>query len=110
MLEIKNLCAEYGQGDVLQDLSLRVGDREAVCLLGHNGAGKSTTLKAVMQLVQPRQGAIRLEDGDMVGMPTHKVALHGIGYIAEERRIFPKLTVGENLRVPRSAGQELAWS
>jgi branched-chain amino acid transport system ATP-binding protein len=109
LLEIKNLYAGYGQGDVLQDLSLSVGEREVVCLLGRNGAGKSTTLKAIMQLIHPRQGAISLGDKDLVGMPTHEVALGGVGYVPEERRMFPNLTVGENLRVPRSSGRSVVW-
>ena len=109
MLEIKNLYAGYGQGDVLQDLSLSVGVRDAVCLLGRNGAGKSTTLKAIMQLIQPRQGAIYLGNENLVGMATHKVALCGVGYVPEERRMFSKLTVGENLRVPRSTGRDVVW-
>ncbi len=109
MLEIRNLYAGYGQGDVLQNLSLSVGEREAVCLLGRNGAGKSTTLKAIMQFIRPRQGAISLGDKDLIGMPTHEVALSGVGYVPEERRMFPNLTVGENLRVPRDGGRSVVW-
>jgi branched-chain amino acid transport system ATP-binding protein len=109
LLEIKNLYAGYGQGDVLQGLSLSVGERDAVCLLGRNGAGKSTTLKAIMQLIEPRQGAIYLGNDNLVGMATHKVALCGVGYVPEERRMFPKLTVGENLRVPRNTGRDVVW-
>lgn len=101
MLEIENLYAGYGQGDVLHNLSLRVGEREAVCLLGRNGAGKSTILKAIMQLVQPRRGVINFRDQNLAGMPTYKVALSGVGYVPEDRRMFPGLTVRENLRVPR---------
>jgi len=111
VLEIDGLCAGYGQGDVLFDLSLRLAEREAVCLLGRNGAGKSTTLKSIMQLVKPTAGRIRLRGQDITGWPTHKVALAGVGYVAEERRMFPKLTVEENLRVPRIGGkQDSAWT
>lgn len=109
MLEIRNLYAGYGQGDVLYNLSLNVAGQEAVCLLGRNGAGKSTTLKAIMQLIRPRQGAISLANKDLIGMPTHEVALSGVGYVPEERRIFPNLTVGENLRVPRDGGRAVVW-
>lgn len=111
MLEIENLCAGYGQGDVLFDLSLRLAEREAVCLLGRNGAGKSTTLKSIMQLVKPTAGKIKLRGTDITGWQTHKVALAGVGYVAEERRMFPKLTVEENLRVPRTGTKgSSAWS
>jgi branched-chain amino acid transport system ATP-binding protein len=111
LLELKNLHAGYGQGDVLQGLSLKVAEQEVVCLLGRNGAGKSTTLKSIMQLVRPRQGTISLFGQELVGMPTHKVALAGVGYVPEDRRIFPRLTVEENLRVTRTgAHRRDAWS
>lgn len=111
MLEISGLRAGYGQGDVLFDLSLRIGQSEAVCLLGRNGAGKSTTLKAIMQLVHPTAGSIRLEGTEIVGKPTHEVALAGVGYVAEDRRMFPKLGVEENLKVTRvRTGRTSEWS
>jgi branched-chain amino acid transport system ATP-binding protein len=111
MLELERLCAGYGQGDVLSDLSLQIDRGEAVCLLGRNGAGKSTTLKAVMQLVRPSRGRVSLDGRDLAGAAPHTVALSGVGYVPEERRIFPKLTVQENLRVPRTAGARArTWS
>jgi branched-chain amino acid transport system ATP-binding protein len=111
MLDIEGLRAGYGQGDVLFDVLLRINQGEAVCLLGRNGAGKSTTLKAIMQLVRPTAGQINLNGRSIVGMPTHEVARAGIGYVAEERRIFPKLTVEENLRVTRvGRGRSTSWT
>jgi branched-chain amino acid transport system ATP-binding protein len=109
VLEISNLYAGYGQGDVLQDLSFHVDEGEAVCLLGRNGAGKSTTFKAIMQLIQPRQGSIRFRNKDLIGKATHDVALSGVAYVPEDRRIFPGLTVEENLRVPRNGGRDSMW-
>jgi branched-chain amino acid transport system ATP-binding protein len=109
-LELIGVYAGYGQGDVLVDLSLEIRAGEAVCLLGRNGAGKSTTLKAIMQLVRPTQGQVRLNGRDVVGTPTHKVMLGGVGYVPEERRMFPKLTVEENLRVTRTGGGPNGWT
>jgi branched-chain amino acid transport system ATP-binding protein len=111
VLEIENLYAGYGQGDVLFDLSFSVGKGEAVCLLGRNGAGKSTTLKAIMNLVRPRAGEIRFDGSSVTNTPSNQIALRGIGYVPEERRMFPSLTVEENLRVPRTKGKRNdGWS
>jgi branched-chain amino acid transport system ATP-binding protein len=109
VLEISNLYAGYGQGDVLQNLSFNVDEGEAVCLLGRNGAGKSTTFKTIMQLIRPRQGSIRFRNKSLIGKATHEVALSGVGYVPEDRCIFPGLTVSENLRVPRNSGGESRW-
>jgi branched-chain amino acid transport system ATP-binding protein len=89
-------------------LEVRAG--EAVCLLGRNGAGKSTTLKAIIQLVVPSQGRVRVNGQDLIGAPIHQVMLGGVGYVPEERRIFPKLSVEENLRVTRTGSGEGHWS
>ena len=83
---------------------------EAVCLLGRNGAGKSTTLKTIIQFVVPTQGQVRVNGRDLVGRPTHEVMLGGVGYVPEERRIFPKLSVEENLRVTRTGAGDGHWS
>ena len=99
MLLVDDLHTYYGLAHVLQGVSLEIREREIVALLGRNGAGKSTTLKSIIGLVTPRRGSITFEGQPLVGVPTHQIARRGIGYVPEERRIFPDLTVLENLRV-----------
>jgi branched-chain amino acid transport system ATP-binding protein len=88
----------YGKSHILHGVSLEVGPGEVVGLLGRNGVGKSTTLKTIMGLVQPSQGAVLLDGDTITGLPPHKLARRGIGYVPEDRRIFRLLTVMENLR------------
>ena len=95
---IEGLHTYYGKSHILDGVSLQVQPGEVVGLLGRNGVGKSTTLKSVMGLVQPRQGKVLLEGKPITGMPPHKLARLGIGYVPEDRRIFRWLTVMENLR------------
>ena len=103
MLRVEGVDAYYGLGHVLQNVSLRVQPGEAVALLGRNGAGKTTTLKTVMGVVRARRGRITWNDVDITAMPPHRIVKLGIGYVPEERRIFPNLTVYENLRMARLA-------
>jgi branched-chain amino acid transport system ATP-binding protein len=98
LVKVEGIHTYYGKSHILQDVSLEVARGEVVGLLGRNGVGKTTTLKAIMGLVEPRQGRILLEGRAITGLAPHKVARLGIGYVPEERRIFPYLTVGENLR------------
>jgi len=88
----------YGKSHILHGVSLHVAPGEVVGLLGRNGVGKSTTLKTIMGLVQPRQGKVQFCNNVITGMPSHKLARLGIGYVPEDRRIFRYLTVMENLR------------
>jgi branched-chain amino acid transport system ATP-binding protein len=99
VLSVRDIHTYYGLAHVLQGVSLEVGDREIVALLGRNGAGKSTTLKSIVGLTPPRRGTILFEGDELVGRPTHLIARRGVGYVPEERRIFPGLTVMENLKV-----------
>jgi len=101
MLQIENIVTLYGPSMVLQGLSLRVETGEVVALLGRNGAGKTTTLRSIMGLTPPRSGHIRLEGVDIAGWPPHQIARLGIGYVPDDRRIFPDLTVEENLELAR---------
>lgn len=101
MLSVEGIHSYYGKAHILNDLSFRIGRGEVVALLGRNGAGKSTTLKSVMQLVRPRSGRVLFQDNDLVGAPAFRVAKSGIGYVPEDRRIFTDLTVMENLEVGR---------
>jgi branched-chain amino acid transport system ATP-binding protein len=88
----------YGKSHILHGVSIEVGPGEVVGLLGRNGVGKSTTLKTIMGLVRPSEGTVRLEGNAITGLPPHKLARRGIGYVPEDRRIFRLLTVMENLR------------
>ncbi len=104
VLELRGVVAGYGLGRVLHEVGLSVRPAEAVALLGRNGAGKSTTLKAIMGLVRVEAGQVRFGETPLIGLPPHAVARQGIGYVPQERRIFPDLTVRENLEVGRRAG------
>jgi len=97
LLEVKDLNTFYGMSHVLQGISLSVDQGEIVTLLGRNGMGKSTTLKSVMGLVKPNSGSVVFAGKNITGNPPYKVARVGIGYVPEERRIFPNLSVMDNL-------------
>ena len=111
LLDIAGLDAWYGQAHILHGLSLSVAAGEAVVLLGRNGAGKSTTLKAIMGLEVERQGAITFARERSERWPTHRIARAGLGFVPEERRIFTGLTVMENLSVGRLPARDgHAWT
>jgi len=105
LLEVKGLNTYYGDSHALQDMSLAVDQGELVALLGRNGMGKSTTLKSIMGLVKPRSGTILYKGKDVAGYPPFKVAKSGIGYVPEERRIFPTLSVLDNLAMGIKGGR-----
>ena len=96
MLDIKDLNAFYGKSHILRGVNLNIEKGQIVSLLGRNGVGRSTLVKAVMGLVPP-QGSIKFKGEEISGMPSHSIALKGIGYVPENRDIFPTLTVKENL-------------
>jgi branched-chain amino acid transport system ATP-binding protein len=98
LLAVEEIHTYYGKSHILHGVSLEVGRGEVVGLLGRNGVGKSTTLKAVAGLVHPSRGEVRFEGRPITKTPAHRVARLGIGYVPEDRRIFPLLTVIENLR------------
>jgi branched-chain amino acid transport system ATP-binding protein len=99
ILEVEGLDASYGQAQILFDVSLLLTRGETVALMGRNGAGKSTTLKAIMGLVPAHARALRFGGRDITGLASYRVARLGLGYVPEERRIFTDLTVYENLEV-----------
>jgi branched-chain amino acid transport system ATP-binding protein len=101
MLEARGVSAGYGRAQVLFGLDLAVDRGEVVALLGRNGAGKSTTLKALMGLIEARSGEVRFGGGRIDRRAPHEVARLGLGYVPEDRRIFTDLTVAENLDVGR---------
>ncbi len=101
MLTVENLHAGYGGAKILTGVSLTIAPGEVLVLLGRNGAGKSTTMKALIGLLRPTAGRIRLGTTDIAGTEPHRIARLGLGYVPEERRIFPDLTVAENLEIGR---------
>lgn len=98
-LKLEGITSGYGQSVVLRDLSLSVGAGEAVALLGKNGMGKSTLLKAVMGYLPKKSGAIRLAGTDITRMPPHRIARQGIAYAAQEHALFADLSIRDNLRL-----------
>ena len=98
LVRVEDVHTYYGKSHILHGVSLTVGPGEVVGLLGRNGVGKSTTLKTIMGLVRPSRGVVQLNGIRITGLPPHKVARLGIGYVPEDRRIFRLLTVMENLR------------
>jgi branched-chain amino acid transport system ATP-binding protein len=110
MLEVEDLHAYYGKSHILQGVSLHVGPGEIVSLLGRNGAGRSTTIKAIMGEVAP-VGAIRFKGARIDGLRPHEIARKGLGYVPEDRDIFPTLTVRDNLLLGiKSAKRPGRWS
>ena len=99
-LEIKGLNAWYGESHVLHGVDLHVNEGEVVTLLGRNGAGRTTTMRAIMGLTGARKGSIKVKGQETIGLPTHKVARLGLGYCPEERGIFSSLSCEENLMLP----------
>jgi branched-chain amino acid transport system ATP-binding protein len=101
MLEVRELKAAYGRARILFGLDFSAQRGEVLVLLGHNGAGKSTTLKCLMGLLRERSGSVSLEGERIDGLPADRIARRGLGYVPEDRRIFTGLTVRENLEVGR---------
>jgi branched-chain amino acid transport system ATP-binding protein len=101
LLRVERLCAWYGRAQILYDVALDVGEGEVVALMGRNGAGKSTTMKAIVGLAERRTGSVRFDGQDVGAMPAHRIARMGLGWVPEDRRIFTDLTVLENLEVGR---------
>ncbi len=99
-LEIRNLQAWYGESHILHDVNLTVNQGEVVTLLGRNGAGRTTTLRAIMGLTGARKGSIKINGVEAIGLPTHRIAHLGVGYCPEERGIFSSLSAEENLMLP----------
>ena len=101
ILEIQEINTYYGQSHVLQGISLSIDEGEVVSLLGRNGVGKTTTLRSVMGLTPPRRGSIKFQGKEIAGKSPFEIARLGIGYVPDDRRIFPDLTTFENLEISR---------
>ena len=106
LLDVKELNTFYDQSHILQGVSLGVDRGEIICLLGRNGVGKSTTLKSIIGLVTPRSGEIIFKGQNVAGLPPYTIAKMGVGYVPEDRRIFPTLSVRENLIMGIKPGQK----
>ncbi len=109
LLDVRDLHAFYGKSHVLHGVNLRVGEGEIVSLLGRNGVGRSTTVKAVMGLVQAA-GSVNFKGSEVLGLPAFRIAHLGLGYVPENRDIFPTLTVEQNLLLGQKSGRVSRWS
>ncbi len=110
ILTVDHIDTFYGETQVLFDVSLKVGAGEVVALLGSNGAGKTTTLRSMLGLTPPRRGAISFDSRDVTRAPTHEIAQAGMGWVPDDRRIFPTLTVARNLAIARKATRFRKWN
>ena len=104
LLEIEDVFTAYDKADVLEGVSLTIEPARITCLLGSNGSGKTTLIRSILGLTPPRAGRIAFDGADITGLPTHKVIAAGVACIPEGRKVFPKLTVEENLRARRLSG------
>jgi branched-chain amino acid transport system ATP-binding protein len=103
-LVVTSLTAGYGGGAVVRDVSIRVAQGEAVALLGRNGAGKTTTLMAIAGAVRPQAGTVAIDGRQVAGLPSYRIARYGLSLVPQGRRIFPTLTVSENLNLGSRGG------
>ena len=109
ILEVKEIHTYYGTSHILFGISLEVNDGEVVCLLGRNGAGKTTTLRSIIGLTPPRSGSIKFKGQEIVGKPPYRIAPLGVGFVPDDRRIFPDLTVRQNILVARRETKGAIW-
>jgi branched-chain amino acid transport system ATP-binding protein len=110
ILEAEQIHTYYGTSHILFGISFEVREGESVCLLGRNGAGKTTTLRSIIGLTPPRSGKIRFRGKDIVGRPPYRIAQLGIGFVPDDRRIFPDLTVRQNILVARRERAGSNWN
>ncbi len=110
ILEAEQIHTYYGTSHILFGISFEVREGESICLLGRNGAGKTTTLRSIIGLTPPRSGRIRFRGKDIVGKPPYRIAQLGIGFVPDDRRIFPDLTVRQNILVARRERKGSNWN
>jgi branched-chain amino acid transport system ATP-binding protein len=110
ILDISSLDTFYGETQALFDVSLSVAPNEVVALLGPNGAGKTTTLRSILGLTKPRRGRVNFDGADVTDWPTHEIAKAGIGWVPDDRRLCPTLTVARNLSIAIKRTRFRAWS
>lgn len=109
ILDIHNIDAFYGETQALFDVSLNVKEGEVVSLLGANGAGKTTTIRSILGLTPATKGRVSFDDSDITHEPTHQIAQRGVGWVPDDRRIFPTLTVDRNLSIARKKSRFRSW-
>jgi branched-chain amino acid transport system ATP-binding protein len=110
MLETREIHTYYGTSHILFGISFEVKEGEAVCLLGRNGAGKTTTFRSIIGLTPPKSGSIRFRGNEIVSKPPYRIAQMGIGFVPDDRRIFPDLTVRQNILVARRGREGAIWN
>jgi branched-chain amino acid transport system ATP-binding protein len=110
MLEVKEIHTYYGTSHILFGISFNVKEGEAVCLLGRNGAGKTTTFRSIIGLTPPKKGSIKFRDKEIIRKPPYRIAKMGIGFVPDTRRIFPDLTVRQNILVARREKEKGVWN
>ena len=110
MLEVKEIHTYYGTSHILFGISFNVEEGEAVCLLGRNGAGKTTTFRSIIGLTPPKAGSIKFKTREIIGKPSYRIARMGIGFVPDTRRIFPDLTVRQNILVARREREGGVWN
>jgi branched-chain amino acid transport system ATP-binding protein len=110
MLNVEKIHTYYGLSHILFDVSLKVDAGECVCLLGRNGAGKSTTMRSIMGLSAPRKGTIEFKGIDCTGQKPYRMVRQGMGYVPDDRRVFADLTVGENLEISERNYNKGGWN
>ncbi len=110
MLEVNEIHTYYGTSHILFGISFNVKAGEAVCLLGRNGAGKTTTFRSIIGLTSPKSGSIKFQGTEIIGKPSYRIAKMGIGYVPDTRRIFPDLTVRQNILVARREKEKAVWN
>ncbi len=110
ILDLADIRTFYGETQALFDVSLSIGTGEVVALLGPNGAGKTTTLRSILGLTRPRAGRIHFDGADVTAWPTHRIAQAGVGWVPDDRRLCPTLTVARNLSIARKSTRFRGWS
>jgi branched-chain amino acid transport system ATP-binding protein len=110
ILEIENIDTFYGETQALFGVSLSVAPGEIFALLGPNGAGKTTTIRSILALTKPRRGMIKFDGSDVTRGPTHEIARKGVGWVPDDRRLCPTLTVARNLNIAKKRTRFRAWS
>jgi branched-chain amino acid transport system ATP-binding protein len=110
MLEVNGIHTYYGTSHILFGISFNVKEGEAVCLLGRNGAGKTTTFRSIIGLTPPKKGSIKFRGQEIIGKPPYRIAKMGIGFVPDTRRIFPDLTVRQNIMVARREKEKAVWN
>ena len=110
ILELKDIHTYYGTSHILFGISMHVEEGESVCLLGRNGAGKTTTLKSIIGLTPPKKGNIRFQGKEIAGKPPYHIARMGVGFVPDDRRIFPDLTVRQNILLAKREREGSIWN